>query len=553
MTPLNVTYTPAGTFCHSRILFGKFNAENDIDLVTRRVGVRSHCTLVGIILWLFGKATALQHASGDTLYVNTNSLNKWFQRHSVTVVPSNEQAINLLSAPPVSTSPQTPIPPSSNPVLTPQQTPISSNSTPALTSTQTPTIPANEGTKNVLEPAKAVKETQEKLKEIQANQNAAKTAAAKAKAQGHWKKIQPKVRAVGICTKLLAKARVKAQKEKLDAERSHIYKVQDYVNDVRDVALEFCYNTTVQDLSMSNCMHPVTEFDLWPGGKQGRKEELLKQAQTAKQKYGELNKEAMELEGEARQNKFLEAERYRKEEERLNYLANDDVLDREVTNSAWKHRPQLFPISDYPRTTIYLNDADKEAALKDQSTANDVVLFQKPVESPLPKDGIFYYEPSKYGTSQDPFHYRTYNEPCNRSCDTGEGTYFSLTPRAKAIKVKINTDKLRVAYVDAQNMKKVTEEISLLVNEGLFKEKATELQKAVPESLKGTDNNERMRAVKHWLVQDFVMRQGSLKGNMPSEQGYNAVYVEKSVYGPAYFNILDFLKVTDKDIVTTLN
>lgn len=51
MTQLNVSSTPYGSFCHSRVHFGRFQTDG---------GVRTHSTVVGFLLSLIGKATALQ-------------------------------------------------------------------------------------------------------------------------------------------------------------------------------------------------------------------------------------------------------------------------------------------------------------------------------------------------------------------------------------------------------------------------------------------------------------------------------------------------------------
>lgn len=71
-----------GFFQHSRCFLETFDAENDINPVSQRAGIRSHCWITALFLKLLGKIEEINTSDGKTVYLNRESFKQWRLRHA---------------------------------------------------------------------------------------------------------------------------------------------------------------------------------------------------------------------------------------------------------------------------------------------------------------------------------------------------------------------------------------------------------------------------------------------------------------------------------------
>lgn len=67
---------------NSRTLFGSYNEKNDVDPKSGKAGVRCYNWFAAFFVWCVGKLATITTSTGEKVYLNKNSLDKWIHRHT---------------------------------------------------------------------------------------------------------------------------------------------------------------------------------------------------------------------------------------------------------------------------------------------------------------------------------------------------------------------------------------------------------------------------------------------------------------------------------------
>lgn len=515
MTVLSVTPIHSGTICHSRVTFG--NIPNDTNSLTGRVGVRTHCDVVGWVLSLFGKATLLHDASGS-FYVNTGSLDGWLNRHRFTAATPGmvaEEKINTVVRQHISSSTSSSAPVSSTP--TKEQTPSPAMKVTSQKVQRATVVPVS----TTQDPPKVT--AQEVQKPLVASQDPVVAQAQQA--------VQQK------------NAADEAEKTKKEQEDNKLHlRVQEFAQKLLPHAVQHCFVQTEKGLLPSRRYNLPTPITVYGSSGVARKEKLKKDAIKFR--------EEAEKPGQDKDSLLKKAAANDKEVEEL------DKSFQSYIDKMKNAYPTLFPLDvKNGEMTIFLDKEQREqyekTAKSDEEVAedSDQITFSARDKkeffceaSQLPQEDIYYHGSSTEMVNHVKEHGFSDQFVCKRG-ESGRATYFALSSYdadkyGDVIKARIKPNK--VAFVSGTAMFYVTIEIGSLarkylqdeVNKPHIDQLQNEMQvpqQALDDKLKGIFARE--------LLREFFVR-----------QNFDAVHVSRSMNANC-----SYLAVFDTKIIEVLS